>query len=485
MLILLSGCDQDTHQTIRFGLAAAPVTLDPRYATDAVSQRINRLIYQRLIDFDNSYHPVPALANWQQITPVCYRFRLIDQNITFHNGDPLTSADIKSTYDSVLDTNTLSPHRSTISNIQHINIIDKQTVDFILDRPDPLFPGRLVIGIMPQKLLKANHSFSDQPIGSGPFRLTEKHGEDQVVLTRLSDEQQFEFLTVKDTTVRALKLIHGEIDMIQGDIPFELLSWLKEQSEIVVERHPGNIFTYIGFNLRDKDLVRTDIRHAIALAIDRESIIRYVFGNAAVKAGTLLPAAHWAADDTLHGYPFDPDTARALLLKHGYDHQHPLQIIYKTSSNPLRVRLATIIQDQLKQVGINIRIQSLDWGTFYSDIKQGRFQLYSLSWVGLNMPDVFRYVFHSSSIPPVGANRGAYSDAHVDKLIETAESLDNPEDQAKKYQELQQYLFQQIPYVPLWYEDNLLARRANINGYDMNADGDYDGLVKVNRITIN
>lgn len=479
ILILLTACDQDNHSSIRFGLSAAPVTLDPRFATDAISQRIDRLIYQRLVDFDDQYHVVPDLADWKQVSPVCYRFHLRNANTRFQNGDALTSSDIKATYDSVLDEKTLSPHRSTISNIQRMQIIDDQTIDFYLAKPDPLFPGRLVIGIMPHKLLQANHRFSDQPLGSGPFRFVEKDGEERLVLERTRDGQRFEFLTVKDSTVRVLKLIHGEIDLIQGDLPFEMLAWLRDQPGIQVNFHPGNIFTYIGFNMRDPNLSKTDIRRAIALSIDRESIIRYVLGNAARKAGTLLPPTHWAAASDLQGYSYDPEQARQLLAKNGINKQHPLQMIYKTSNNPLRVRLATIIQYQLQQVGIDVRVQSHDWGTFYADIKQGRFQLYSLSWVGLNMPDVFRYVFHSQSLPPNGANRGFYQDQHVDNLIEQAELTDNLQAQAVIYRELQQYLYQQVVYIPLWYEDNLLAASKNINGYVMNADGDYDGLVNV------
>jgi peptide/nickel transport system substrate-binding protein len=236
--------------------------------------------------------------------------------------------------------------------------------------------------------------------------------------------------------------------------------------------------------MRDPALMQLNIRRAIAYALDRESIIRYVLGNAAHKAGTLLPPDHWAGHPDLYGYAYDPDKSRQLLKEGGYDRTHPLRISYKTSNNPLRVRLATIIQYQLRQVGIDVNVQSYDWGTFYGDIRSGRFQIYSLSWVGLNMPDIFRYVFHSASIPPAGANRGRYNDAMADAIIEKTEGMAAPAEQAAGYRELQEYLHAQVPSVPLWYEDNILARRRDINGYKLSADGNYDGLLTVKKTVI-
>jgi peptide/nickel transport system substrate-binding protein len=195
----------------------------------------------------------------------------------------------------------------------------------------------------------------------------------------------------------------------------------------------------------------------------------------------MLPPGHWSTHAGLAGYNYAPEKAKELLAQAGYGPGNPLKLSYKTSNNPLRVRLATIIQYQLKQVGIDVYVQSYDWGTFYGDIKDGRFQMYSLSWVGLKMPDIFRYVFHSTSTPPDGANRGRYIDPVVDGLIETAEKDTSLEAQAEIYKELQAYLHQQLPYVPLWYEDNILARKKNISGYNLSTDGNYDGLMNIQR----
>jgi len=131
------------------------------------------------------------------------------------------------------------------------------------------------------------------------------------------------------------------------------------------------------------------------------------------------------------------------------------------------LRLATLIQHQLAQVGIQVQIRSYDWGTFYGDIKAGRFQLYSLAWVGIKLPDIFRYVFHSQAIPPAGANRGRYRNPEVDRLIERAEREND--------------LHRDLPYVPLWYEDNVVALRAAVRGYILTGDGNFDGLIQAHK----
>jgi peptide/nickel transport system substrate-binding protein len=154
---------------------------------------------------------------------------------------------------------------------------------------------------------------------------------------------------------------------------------------------------------------------------------------------------------------------------------------YKTSSDPFRIRVATVIQQQLAEVGIKVKLQSYDWATFYGDIKNGRFQLYSLSWVGVKSPDIFRYVFHSKSVPPAGANRGRYKSKMADYLIKEAENAQSLDEQVRIYQELQQHLQDTLPYVPLWYEEHFFAARKGISGYRLAADGNYDGLKSVEK----
>lgn len=484
-LLLLIACTQQKNDAIHFGLESSPITLDPRFATDAISYRISRLIYRSLIDFNQNFEFIPDLACWEILNPQHYRFTLIkgDPNgRRFHSGEKLTAHDVKATYESILDPNTESPHRNSIVNIEQIVVVDEDTIDFFLKESDPLFPAKLVIGIMPASLIAVDHPFNQNPIGSDSIAFHEWLNDNQLSLKRLDDNQIIKFITVKDSTVRVLKILRKELDIVQGNIPKEILNWLSKKKSIDIATTQGNIFTYIGFNIEDKITGNIKIRKAIAHAINRDAIIQYIMGDSARKAGSIFPPTHWVGHPEISGIAFDPIQAKKLLKASGYDEKNPLQINYKTSNNPFRVRLATIIQHQLKAVGIKINVHSHDWGTFYGNIKNGNFQMYSLSWVGLKTPDIFRYVFHSTSLPPNGANRGRFNSPIADAMIENAEAHQNLSEQAKYYKNLQAYLLERLPYIPLWYEGNLLITSKNIHGYKISTDGHYDSLHTVKKL---
>lgn len=473
---LVAGCQPRDDGTWRFGLASAPLNLDPRFATDASSVRVNALIYERLVEFDAQSMPIPSLGAWDALTPTHYRVTLRTPRDVFHNGEPLTSRDVEATYRFVLDPVNSSPHRGALTIIDKIVAPNDEQVDFFLTAPDPIFPARLTLGIVSARLIASGHRFQNSPLGSGPFKFAERPDENRLRVIRSADNQPVEFITVKDPTVRVLKLLRGEIGMTQNDLQPELVRYLEDQGGIDVIRAPGTNFSYLGFNMQDPVLSRRGVREAIARGIDRNAIIQHMWGGAARRAGALLPPEHWAGTADVPNYDYDPEGARRLLKQAGYGADKPLKLTYKTSSDAFRVRLATIIQDQLKRIGIDIEIQSYDWATFYGDIKAGRFQLFSLSWVGVKSPDIFRYVFHSQSFPPEGANRGRFSDSHADYLIEAAEQGLSLEEQAHYYRLLQFYLSYQLPYVPLWFEDHVYAGRDGFRGYAIAPDGNFSAL---------
>lgn len=478
IVLLFAGCRRDEDAILRFGLATAPVTLDPRYATDATSYRLCRLIYEALVDFDDAFMPIPALATWTALTPTHYRFTLAPGH-RFHDGAPLTAADVVATYRSVLDPATASPHRGALANIRTVQAVDPLIVDFELSRADPLFPGLLVIGILPGAHVDPHARPPDSPLGSGPFALIAPPEAKRLRLRRIADGQRVDFIVSHNETARALQLVRGELDLAQGGFAPEISNWLAGQAGIRVRQVPGTSFTYLGFNLTDGPTQVPALRRAIAYAIDREALVHYVFHDEARLANGVLVPAHWAGDPELGGIPHDAARARALLAELGYGEQRPLALSYKTSSDPFRLRLATILQDQLAQIGIRLAIESYDWGSFYADIKAGRFAVFSLSWVGLQLPDIFRYAFHSTSIPPAGANRGRYRNASVDRLIEQAEAAVDLGERARLYRAIQAALLADLPYVPLWYEDTVVVQRTRVVGYDTGMSGHYDGLASV------
>jgi len=461
------------------GLATAPRNLDPRLATDAASERVNRLLYRRLVAFDAASQPVPALAAWEQLTPTRYLFTLGQAGRVFSDGSRLNAEDVKATYASILDPTGASPHRALLSIIRNIRTHGPDRIEFRLSEPDPLFPAYLGIGILPAALIRRNHEFQRAPVGSGPFRFLDWPEIGRLRLERRRDRRRLELLVIKDPNVRVMKLLRSEIHLVQNDLAPELLDYLRGRPEVRVREIGGANFSYLGFNLQDSVTGLLPVRRAIAHAIDRRAILRFLFRDGGRLAEAMFPPEHWAGAAGLAGYAYDPARAEALLATAGFGPERPLRLVYKTSGDPFRTRLATVIQAQLAQVGIQVEVRSYDWGTFYGDIKAGRFQLYSLSWVGIRTPDIFRYVFHSASVPPRGANRGRYRSPRADRIIETARAEQDLERQAAHYRELQALLLETLPYVPLWYENQVCACRDEVRGYGLAPDGNYGGLAEV------
>ena len=486
----LSACNnpENSASLIRIGITSRPRMLDPRKATDALSSRVNRLIYRQLIDFDEQFLPVPDLATWETLSPTHYRFTLTEQPV-FHNGLAMTAHDVAATYQSVLDPDFGSAHRGSLKGIASVQAINDQQVDFILSAEDALFVGRLVIGILPARLMQQQHRFQEAPIGNGACTFVSL-SEQKLVLQRQTDNVLLEFIPVKDATVRVLKLEKGELDIIQNDLSPELVQYCEQQPNFKVQWYQGTNFGYIGFNFEDPLLAQPALRQAIAHGIDRQAIVDAMFNGHARLAGGLLVPEHWSGASDIPPYEYNPDKAKLLLkqleipadlVEKDEHNQSIIELSYKTSNDPTRIRLATIYQSQLKKIGIHLNIQSYDWGTFYSDIKQGRFQLYSLAWVGIKSPDIFQYVFDSEAIPPNGANRGRYRDEASDQLIRAAGKTASLQAQAKLYQQLQHRLQTTLAIMPLWYEDQYSVMRSNITGYRLYSDGRLDGLLLIQK----
>ncbi len=429
----LTGCQPSNEpRSLVFAVAQAPVNLDPRYATDAASERINRLLYQRLVEFDSRSREVPGLATWQMRDATHYRFQLY-QPATFHDGQPLTAADVKATYDSLLQLKD-SPHTAEFKHIQQITTLDANTIDFELSRPDPHFAARLMVGILPARLIAAGHDFGHAPVGSGPFKLD--RWQSVLQLQRLSDGLKVRFDEVKDPNVRVLKLKRGEADLIQGDLPPELVKYLQKQPNVTVKTGVGANYSYLGLNVQADFLRDVRVRRAIAYAIDTRAIIDKVMVSHSRQASAGIKL--------------------------------PLTLTYKTSTDPQRVRLATILQAQMQEAGIDLQIKSLDWGTFFADVQKGNFQLYGLTWVGIKTPEIYSQVFASHSLPPQGFNRGRYQDGVLDQLLEKED-----------WPAVTQRIHSQLPVIPLWYEGQFVAYRDTIAAYQPMADGNLDGLSQV------
>jgi len=224
------------------------------------------------------------------------------------------------------------------------------------------------------------------------------------------------------------------------------------------------------------------VRQAIAHAIDRDAIIETLLDGQARKADGLLAPENWAYAQGLTRYKYDPEKAELLLDRAGFKRRGPGEprfvLSYKTSTDRLRNRIADVMVHQLEQVGIAVEKRSYEWSTFFDDIKKGNFQSFSLTWVGLMDPDILRYIFHSSMTPPVGANRGGYSNLHVDDLLDRARIENDTKKRKDLYVQAQRIIADDCVYVPLWWADDIVVTSKRLEGFKLEPGGVYTSLAK-------
>jgi peptide/nickel transport system substrate-binding protein len=497
ILLCLAGCRDDdllARGVLVVGLESNPTNLDPRVATDAASSRIDDLIYSRLFRKDVNGEPVADLVeSWEQEEEArTYRFRL-RPGVLFHDGRPLEAADVRYTFESLLDSALGSPLRGSYQMISGIESPDPRTVVFHLREAFAPFLVSLDVGIVPRPRSGADQRPDQESfVGSGPFRFVSWDRGSQVCLQANEGYhegaprlREVRFKIVTDNTVRLLELRKGSIHLVQNEIEPGVLPALKEDPRLVVQERPGTTYSYLGFNLRDPVLRSLPVRQAIAHAIDRRAIVEHLLGGLAVPATGVLSPLNWAYVPDVKAFAYDPEEAKRLLDQAGFrdpDGQGPgvrFTLSYKTSHNELRRRIAEVIQSQLAAVGIGMEIRFYEWGTFYSDIMKGNFQIYTLSWVGVTDPDIYYYLFSSKSLPPAGANRGAYLNADLDRLLDEGRAARERGERQEIYGRVQRILAEGLPYVSLWYSSNVVAMDRRIQGFTLYPDGSLRSLKDV------
>jgi peptide/nickel transport system substrate-binding protein len=491
---LFAACGRATNSrppnTLVVALESGPTQLDPRYATDADSDRISSLIFDSLARPDRNSRLEPQLASsWRAIDERTYVFSLRD-GVRFHDGRPLTAADVAYTYRSVLDPQNRSPKRGALRFIESVEANGDSEVRFRLSSAFAPFLEALTLGIVPRGATP--EKAAGTLVGSGPFSLEEFRPGERVALKanstywggapRLSGVI---FKIIPDAVVRVLEFRKGTVDLIQNYFEPDMLPWLEKNSHAAIESDQGTNFQYLGMNLEHPILRHRAVREAIACAIDRETIISHLLKGLAVPATGLLSPQHWAYEPNVAPIRYDPERAKRLLDAAGFldpDGDGPLprfKLSFKTTNVDLRKRIAEAFKEQLARVGIELEVRTFDWGTFYADIKQGHFHLYSLEWIGVVDPDIYYNLFHSTSMPPDGNNRGRYRNAEVDHLLERGRHEMSIEERRRTYSAVQQSLARDLPYIPLWWWRNVVVMQPSVRDFELYPDGKLISLKQV------
>jgi peptide/nickel transport system substrate-binding protein len=477
---------------VTVSIRSAPNNLDPRFGTDESSTRSHDLLYNDLLKLDDRMQLAPDLAtSWETDDYQTYRIHL-RQGVRFHDGHELTSQDVVHTFTSILDPAMSSPYRGAYRLLESVTALDPHTVQFVLKEPSGSFLINLKMKIVPAG---AGRELRDHPVGTGPYRFARYLTDDRLEVKAFPD--YFEGLprnrgvtlkVVPDDIMRGLELRKRTTDLVINDLVPDIAYRLEREGLRLITA-PGLDYQYIGFNFRDPILKDVRVRRAIGYAIDRDAIITHLRRGLAKPADSMIPETSWAYEPDVFTFHFDPDQARALLDEAGYpdpdgDGPRPrLTLSLKTSTQEFYRLQAAVIQQDLKQVGIELDLRSYEFATLYADILKGSFQMYTLQWVGGAMadPDILKRVFHSQQVPPAGFNRGYFSDPEVDRLLDEASLATDQEARKIRYALVQKRVAELAPYISLWRATTFGVAQPDLRGVRFSPFADFTFFRNVSR----
>jgi peptide/nickel transport system substrate-binding protein len=425
-------------------------------------------------------------------------FVLLD-NVKFHNGKAFTSADVKYTFEELFKSGGFKSGAffDTVVNqkVPHIVSIETpnpNTVVFQISRPalkNQLLSNLVAIPIIAEGTVEQQKT---QPIGTGAFKFVNFDQSQSIVEVAANPEywdgapkvQKVRVKTVADANSLQAELQSGSVDIAPApdNLSPDSLRSLGQNPNLKIEQFKGSNIQYLGFNTQSAPLNNAKIRQAIAYAIDREKIInQLLFGQAAI-ANSIVPAESWAYTAGTQ-YSYNPERAKQLLQEAGYKNE---PIVFKFAAGNAAVKdYSQVIQNSLKEVGLNINIETLDPNVLRQQLSQGQFQMNTGVWVGGNQdPIFFRDLFSTAKIPNEKTkvsccNRSRYSNPEFDTLIEQAY---NETDRAKAkelYFKAQEIISRDLPLFPLWYPANMVVANKRVNNIKIGASGDWSFIKDV------
>ena len=481
------GAGGGTDNRLIVEVQSSPTNLDPRVGNDNVSGRIFDLCCRGLVKVTPEMDYAPDLAqSWETPDDKTIVFHL-NPAAKFHDGKPVTAQDVKTTYDDVINQKIVNTKASGYSSVASIEAPDAKTVIFHLKEANGGLFDNLNLGIVPPG---ANaDAFKTRPVSFGPYKVVDFKTDESVELEAnehwIGGPPKIKRITVRiipDSTTRILEMRRGTVNFEVNQIPFENVTEFEKSAKHQVVKKPGSVWQYLAFNLKDPILAKVEVRRAIAHAIDRQRIVQDLLRGHGVPADTMFGQGHWARAENLPAYPFDPNKAKQLLDQAGYkdpDGDGPksrFTLSFKTSTDAEANLRAQMMQQMLRQVGIDVTIQSSEFGTFFEDINKGNFQMYSLTRNGIGDPDFYYIIFHSKNVPPEGQNRGYYQNPKVDQLIMEGRSTFDRNKRKQIYGEIQRILQEDLPYISLYHQINVAVMDKNLEGYVMYPAGFWIGL---------
>lgn len=483
-----------------FGLGGQPANLEPGNITDNNSIYLHYQIYDHLLNFKaGTTDPEPALATeWSSPDGKTWTFKLRD-DVKFQDGTPFNAEAVKFNVERWWDPAAPTGFRDAGrgyeiwpglfgdfkgaegSLLQAVNAKDATTIEFVLAQPFAAFPiaiGSGYFGIAsPDAIKKAGPSYGipgSPAVGTGPYTLEDWRSDDRIVLKANPDywgekakSEQVVVRFIKDPSARLAELRAGTIDFTVELAPDQLTEIKADPSLTSLFRESFNV-GYFALNTSYEPLAKPEVRKAIAMAINREEIVKAFWGDTAVVAKHFVPdSMSQFADQSFTGYAYNPDEAKKLLASAGYDKGFPLELWYMPVSRPYFPTpkpIAEAIAADLSAIGIQVSFKTKDWATYIEDSKKPPgYQSFMLGWTGdYGDPDNF-YYYHFGKGGTT--DLGNWKDQKVFDLLDKARAVSDPAERAKLYGEMDKITAESALRIPIVHSKPLVAHRSNISGW--------------------
>lgn len=453
--------------------------LDPHASNDAPSSKVSGQIYDSLVKQDLNMEIVPGLAeSWTQIDDRTTEFKL-RKGIKFHNGNELKADDVKFT----LDRMKASPQVGhIIGSVESVEVIDDHTVRVKTEKPFGALLSHLAhtaAGILNRDAVeKGGSTYGQNPVGTGPYKFVSWQAGDRITLEANPDyylgkapTEKVIFRSIVEGTNRTIGLETGEVDIAYDLEPIDKMMVANHEKLDFVEE-PSLGMTYLGFNVNKAPLDKKEVRQAIAHAINVDDIIDAAYQGSATKASSPIGPKVFGHNPNAKNYEYNPEKAKELLKEAGYPNGLKMKIW--TNDNPIRRDIAVIAQDQLKQVGIDATIETLEWGAYLDGTARGEHDMYILGWVSVTGDADYGItpLYHTDNQGGAG-NRSFYSNPRVDELLTNAKNSTDPEERKKYYNEVQEIVQEDLPLFTIAYISQNIGKQKTVQGFNMHPAGHH------------
>lgn len=501
-LICTFSCRTRTNEFVTVALPDKFSTFDTLTSTgsDAAAERVRNLMFNSLVKKNEKFEYVGELAKEIKLSEdgKVITFVLQD-NVKFHNGKDFTSADVKYTFDELFKSNGFKAgafadtvDEKRIPHIVSIAAPDAKTVVFTLSRAslqNQLLSNLVAIPIIAEGTVEQQKS---QPVGTGAFKFVNFDNAQNIVELAANPDyyegapkiQKLRIKTIIDANSLQAELQSGGVDIapLPSNLSPDTLKSLGGNPNLKVEKFSGSNIQYLQFNTQSEPLNNVKLRQAIAYGIDREKIISELLFGQATIAHSILPVESWAYNAGTK-YSFDAAKAKQLLQESGYKGE-PIKFKF-AASNLAFNQYSQVIQNALKEIGVNVEIETLDPNVLRQQISLGQFQMNTGIWVGGNQDPIFlNDLFTTKKIPSEKpkvscCNRSRYSNPEVDRLIEQAFNSTNRAEAKDLYFKAQDIISTDVPMLPLWYPANMVVANKRIGNIKISPSGDWNFIKNI------